>query len=251
MDLISYATIFSLIAFILGLIAILEIISIIKRTKDKIKTSFIIICIGMVFFITLEILKSINIISATYTEIFAILFIIFLTYGLWNLKSLIISLSDFGQAFVPTSVDKHEDNLISLLKNTDNVCYVSLNKSLNNLVGLFDLYGIDTSSMHFINASGKQINVENCINIDNNPEVIKQSISRVLKEKNLNCVIFDDVSELDNIEKFNIPLFVQEAASLIKSNEAQGFFMGNIEKLGNQTINDISMLVDKVIRSDE
>ena len=83
--------------------------------------------------------------------------------------------------------------------------------------------------------------------INNDANDIKSTLDRVLKEKNISSVIIDDVTAVKNIQSFELPLFIQETSSLIKSNEAQGFFMAKIENLNTQTINDISMIVDKVI----
>jgi hypothetical protein len=76
-------------------------------------------------------------------------------------------------------------------------------------------------------------------------------LDRVLKEKGLRCVVIDDITELKNIESFELPLFIQDTSSLIKTNEAQGFFIGKMEHLGKETINDISMIVDKMISEEK
>jgi hypothetical protein len=160
---------------------------------------------------------------------------------------LIRGLSDFGQAFVITSADKHEDKLISIIKDVKDICYVALKEPYKKTVQILDMYNIDTSSMQFIDASGKNVDADNCISVKNNPDDIKSALDRVLKEKNIGCVIVDDVTAVKKIENFELPIFIQDASSLIKANEAQGFFMGNIENLSKQTINDITMIVDKVI----
>ena len=85
----------------------------------------------------------------------------------------------------------------------------------------------------------------------NKPDDIKAALGRLLKEKDLGCVIIDDIAGLKNIEEFELPKFVQDTASLIKSNEVQGLFLGKLENMDKNTINDISMLVDKVIGDEE
>ena len=109
------------------------------------------------------------------------------------------------------------------------------------------MYGINPSGFQFLDASGGDCNAKNCVVVKNNPSDIKSSLERILKEKTIKCVIVDNVSAIKNIEKFEMPLFIQDTASLIKSNGAQGFFIGKIEYLDKQTINDISMLMDRVL----
>jgi len=243
--------VFSILGFIIGLVAILVVYGIIKRTKDAIRDGFVFVLMGIGTFVVFEATKVIEIFliipQTSAADVFAVVFVVFIVAGMWKLKTLIMGLSDFGQAFVITSKEKYEDKLVSIVKDIKGVCYVTLEEPYKKIVDFLDLNGIDTSAMQFIDASGVQCTAENCIEVKNNPEDIKNTLERVLKEQNLNCVIMDNVSALKNIETFEIPLFVQDAASLIKANEAQGFFIGKMENLGKQTINDITMLVDKVI----
>ena len=57
----------------------------------------------------------------------------------------------------------------------------------------------------------------------------------------------DDISALKNIEKFELPKFVQDVSLLAKANGSRGFFIGIIENISKETINDITMFVDKVM----
>jgi hypothetical protein len=180
-------------------------------------------------------------------EIFTIVFVFFLVMGLYKLKTLIKNLSDFGQAFLLTSKENYESKLVDLVKNIRGICYLTLEEPYEKIVDAFDLYGIDTSGFQFLDASGSSCTAKNCVTVKNNPSDIKSSLDRILKEKDIKCVIVDNVSAVKNVEKFEMPLFVQDTASLIKSNGAQGFFIGKIESLDKQTINDISMLVDRVL----
>ena len=62
------------------------------------------------------------------------------------------------------------------------------------------------------------------------------------------CHIFEyDISALKNIEKFELPKFVQDVSLLVKANGSRGFFIGIIENISKETINDITMFVDKVM----
>jgi hypothetical protein len=49
------------------------------------------------------------------------------------------------------------------------------------------------------------------------------------------------------IGTYDISRYVQDLSLLIKSNESMGFFIGKIDKLNKETINDVMMFVDKVI----
>ena len=251
MDSILVTRIFSLIGFFVGLVTVIVVSGIIKRTKDAVRAGFFFVLIALIAFVVYEgllVLEIFLIIPQTNAaDLLTVIFVVFFLAGMWKVKLLIKGLSDFGQAFVITSKDKYEDKLISLVKGIKKICYITLEKPYKKIIEMFDLYGIDTSSMHFIDGSGVQCKAENCNEVKNNPGDIKITLDRVLKEKNPSCVIMDNVSALKNIKNFEIPLFIQETASLIKANEAQGFFIGKIEEIGKQTINDISMLVDKVI----
>ncbi len=243
--------VFSIIGFIVGLVAVIVLFGIIKRTKGLVKHGFIFVLIGMVAFVVLEAFKVFEvflIIPRTIAaDVLAVVFVVFLVAGMWKLKTLIRGLSDFGQAFVITSKDKYEDKLVSLVKDIRGICYVTLEEPYKKIVDMLDLYSIDTYSMQFIDGSGVQCAADNCIEVKNNPDAIKSTLDRVLKEKNISCVIVDDVTAVKKIESFELPIFIQDTSSLIKANEAQGFFMGKIENLSKQTINDITMIVDKVI----
>ncbi len=254
MNLIEYG-LFDIVGFIIGLVAVVVLFGIVRRTKDEVRVGFLLVLLGVVAFVLFEMFKvfeAFQIIGRTnMADVFVIVFILLLVGGMWKLRTLIRGLSDFGQAFVLTSKNKYEDNMVSLVKDVKGVCYVTLKAPYKKVVDFLGLYNIDTSNMQFIDASGGKSNAENCIEIQNNPDEIKNTIDRVLKEKDLGCVVIDDVGAVKKIKEFELPKFVQDTASLIKSNEAQGFFVGKIEGLGKETINDITMLVDKVIGEGE
>lgn len=251
MESIELSGLINILGFIVGLVAIVILFGIVRRTKDDVRYGFLLTLLGIFAFVLFEavrILENFQIIrQAVIVEIFITVFIALLVMGMWKLRTLIRGLSDFGQAFVITSADKYDNKLMSIVKDVRDVCYVTLKEPYKKIVDVFDLYGINTSSMQFIDASGEKCNADNCIEIKNNPDDIKSTLDRVLKEKNIRSVIVDDVTALKKIESFELPLFIQDTSSLIKANEAQGFFMGKIENLSKQTINDITMIVDKVI----
>jgi KaiC/GvpD/RAD55 family RecA-like ATPase len=137
---------------------------------------------------------------------------------------------------------------VSIVKNVRGVCYVTTEQPYKKIVDLFSLYGIDTSTMQFIDATGGEGDAENVnvITIKNTPDDIKTTLDKVLKEKNINVVVIDNVSAVKLTKKFELPRFVQDMTLLIKANRSQGFFIGKTEDLGVQTMNDIAMFVDKV-----
>jgi len=244
---------FSLFGFIFGLISIIFLFGIIKRTKDDIRQGFILLFAGITSFVVFEIITILSsyqmlvLDAEIVANVFMLVFIFFIMASMFKLKTLIRGLSDFGQAFIVTSEKSHEDKLASIVKDVKDVCYVTLKNPYKEVVKTLAFHNIDTSSMQFIDASGKKSSAENCISIKNNPEDIKKALDRILKEKGSRCVVVDDISELKGVKDFEIPLFIQDASSLIKTNESQGFFVGKIEKLGKSTINDISLIVDKTV----
>jgi len=256
MNLILVNGLFNIVGFLIGLVALFLLFGIVNRTKDEVKHGFIFILFALVAFIIfefLQIVEAYQIINQTTiaVDVFGVVFIFLILIGTWQLRSLIRGLSDFGQAFVLTSEKKYEDKLVSLIKNSKNVCYVTFDKPYEKVVDLLSLYNIDSSKLQFIDASGVKCNADNCVEIPNKPDEIKVALDRLLKEKDLGCVIIDDIAGLKNIEEFELPKFVQDTASLIKSNEVQGLFLGKLENMDKNTINDISMLVDKVIGDEE
>jgi len=248
---------FNIFGFVIGLVAIVVLFGIVRRTKDEVRSGFLYVLLGMVVFVLFEVFKvfeAFQVImgqTVVVADVFVVLFVLFLLGGLWKLRSLICGLSDFGQAFVLTSKDRYEDNMVSLVKDVRGVCYVTLKEPYAKVVDFLGLYNVDTSGMQFIDASGVRCDAENCIAIKNSPDELKSTLDRVLKEKGLGCVVIDDVGALKKIKQFELPRFVQDTASLIKSNGAQGFFVGKMEDLGKETINDITMLVDKVVGEEE
>jgi len=255
MDFLTISAILNIIGFCFGLFTVGIVFAIIKRTKSAIRQGFGFLLIGMIAFVLLEAFKLSElflIVPQTIApELFSIAFVFFLVIGLYKLKTLIKNLSDFGQAFLITSKDKYDSKIVDFVKNMKGICYLTLEEPYKKIVDVFDLYGIDTSSFQFLDASGGVCNAKNCVTVKNNPSDIKSSLDRILKEKDIKCVIVDNVSALKNVEKFEMPLFIQDTASLIKSKGAQGFFIGKIEYLDKQTINDISMLVDRVLGDDK
>jgi hypothetical protein len=174
------------------------------------------------------------------------MFVSFFAIGAWKFKTVILSLSDFGQILVMTSENSHTDKIVSLLKNCKNCCYLTLNKSCKEIADLFLIYNINESAIQIIDASEKQTNPKNCITIRNNPDEIKTFIKRILIEKDFRCIILDDISSIQNIKDFELPKFIQDISAIIKSTNTQGFFIGKKEDLDNKIINDITMIVDKV-----
>jgi hypothetical protein len=240
--------IFSVIIFIVSLLLIIILYSLISRTVDKIKSSFIIILISIFFLILSESIFIINIENQTLIiNIVRILFIILLITGFWQLRSVFVGLSDFGQFFVIISKDKYPKELISSFKSSKKICYITLEKPYTKIINQLTSKDIDTSSIHFIDGSGEKCESENCFAIKNNPTEIKNILDRKLREESFNSVIIDNIHVIKDIKSFEIPIFIQDIASLIKQNESQGFFIGNKEKINKEIINDISMLVDKVI----
>lgn len=160
MEPIELSGLFNILGFIIGLIAVVILFGIVKRTKDEVRYGFLFVLLGMFAFVLLEafkIFEAFQIIrQAMLAEIFGIVFVVLLVIGMWKLRTLIRGLSDFGQAFVITSEDKHEDKLVSIVKDVRDVCYVTLKEPYKKIVDILDLYSIDTSSMQFIDASGVQ-----------------------------------------------------------------------------------------------
>jgi len=243
---------FNIVGFIAGLVAVVVLFGIVKRTKDAVRHGFLFALLGMVAFVIVEIFKIFEVFQIIIgqkivADVFGVFFVLLLLAGMWKLRTLIKGLSDFGQAFVLTSEKERENKLASLVKDVKGVCYVTLKDPYKRIVDFLDMYGIDTSAMQFIDASGVKCDAENCIEINNDPDEIQSTLDRVLKEKGFGCVIVDNIAAVEKIKKFEVPKFVQDTASLIKANDAQGFFIGKMENLGKETINDITMLVDKVI----
>jgi hypothetical protein len=237
------------IGLLIGLASFVILFSIFRRTKDEIKTSFLILMIGVLVFCLYELFRLYEIFSGEifFSDLITVFFILFVLFSVFKLKSLIKSLSDFGQAFVILKNDTYEHKIGSIVKDARGVCYVTVETPNDKLKTIFEKENIDVSNLKFLDATGEKCVLDNCVNIKNDPEDIKNSIKRMLREKNIKCVIVDNVSAIKNLERFEIPLFIQETASLIKSSEAQGFFIGYMEKIDKQMINDINMLVDKVI----
>ena len=92
MDTITINGLFSIIGFIVGLIAVTVLFGIIKRTKDAIRHGFIFVLVGMVAFILLEAFKVFEVFliipQTIVADVFAVVFVLFLVVGMWKLKTL-------------------------------------------------------------------------------------------------------------------------------------------------------------------
>ena len=93
MDPIILTRIFSLIGFIIGLVSIIIVSGIIKRTKDAVRTGFIFVLISICAFVIFEafvLLEVFLIVPQSNTaDILAIVFVGFFLAGMWKLKMLI------------------------------------------------------------------------------------------------------------------------------------------------------------------
>ncbi len=241
----------SIIGFIVGLVALVLLFGIVKRTKDAVSHGFLFVLLAVLSLAIVEVvtvLETYQLIGSTMiAEAFYLVFLVLLVAGLWKLRSLIRGLSDFGQAFVLTTKEKHEESLVSLFKGVRGACLVSLEEPYTTMIKRLEVYGINPLSLRVLDASGEKCTADNCTSIQNNPEAIKQAVERVLKEQMVNCVVIDHLSAVKKVKTFELPLFVQELSSLIKAHRAQGFFIGKMEQLEKGTISDITMLVDKVV----
>jgi hypothetical protein len=247
---IELSGILSIIIFLISLAGLLIIFGIVKRTKEKMRYGLFYILLSIavfVFLYTVKILSTFQIIGQTIvSDVLGVVFILLLVIGFWELRTLIMGISDYGQAFVLTSKDKYEDNLVSIVKNVKNICYVTTEKPYKKMVDLFDLYNINTSTMQFIDTTGEKEDAINVISVRNTPNDIKTTLDNVLKEKNIKVVVIDNIEAVKSLKMFELPRFVQDMTLLIKANRAQGFFIGKTESLGVQTVNDIAMFVDRV-----
>jgi len=247
--------IISLVVLIVGVASVIILFGLVARMKAGMKQGFSFILLGMTMFVILEavkVLKIFQIISSQAApsiiiDIFSVAPILLFFTGFWKLKTLIMNISDFGQVFVITSKANYEDTVASLVKRIGKVCYVTLDKPSKKIADILDTYLVSKSSVQFIDASESTCNIENCFSIKNTPDDIKIALERVLKEKNPSCIVVDDISALKNIEKFELPKFVQDVSLLVKANGSRGFFIGIIENINKETINDITMFVDKVM----
>lgn len=247
---IEIGIIINFLGFVLGLFCLFLIFGIVKRTKDKIRSGFILLILGFLVFVTFEILKIVEYYQGQtfFSEVFLVGFIVLVIAGLYHLKSLIMNISDYGQVFLIVTKDKYKDKITSIVKDMTGVCYLSLRKPCSSVKDFLEESGVDISNIMFIDGTNSNDKLENNFTkVENKPDEIKNALSRILKENNINCVVVDDVTSVKNIEKFELPLFIQETSSLIRSNESQGFFIGKIEDVDKKMINDISMLVDKII----
>ncbi|MEF8879231.1 MAG: hypothetical protein V5A64_02410 [Candidatus Thermoplasmatota archaeon] len=240
---------FNAVGLFIGLVGLILLAGIIRRTKKDVKSSFLVVLIGFVGFLLFEFLKIFELYTGSnfISDLFIVIFISFIVAGVYKFKALIQGLSDYGQAFVITSKRNYEDKISSISRDVKGICYLTLDRSCEEVKDSLEKHGLNTEGIIFLNASGNDDKLKNCIKIENQPEKIKDNLRRVLREKNIKCVVIDDVSSVNEVEKFEIPLFVQQVSSLIKANESQGFFIGRLEKIDKQMINDISMLVDKVL----
>lgn len=237
--------------FIIGLVTIVVLYSVIRRTVEKVKFGFILILLSIIFLILSVMVELLNIFSNIDQLLFVnftkTIFIILLILGIWQLRAVIVGLSDFGQVFLLSSQKTYSKELLSMCKGTKNICYVTLEEPYTKIMNLLKSNDLNTSNIYFLDGSGGKCDDEKCIEIKNNPNEIKNVLDRKLKEESFNCVIIDNINALKDIKPFEIPQFVQDVASVIKANEAQGFFIGKKDLINKETINDITMLVDKVM----
>ena len=109
------------------------------------------------------------------------------------------------------------------------------------------LKNTDANMIYFINTTNaKYDNIKNLVNIDNNPATLKNTLDRLLKENQIDTVILDDFVDVQKVQDFELPLFVQNISDIIKTSEARGYFIANEDKIDNNLAKDISLIVDKI-----
>jgi hypothetical protein len=132
------------------------------------------------------------------------------------------------------------------VKAASKTCYVLFKEQPKEIIDQL-LKNTDANMIYFINTTNaKYDNIENLVNIDNNPATLKNTLDRLLKENQIDTVILDDFVDVQKIQDFELPLFVQNISDIIKTSEARGYFIVNEDKIDNNLAKDISLIVDKI-----
>ena len=242
-----------LLFFFVGLLFVPVLYNLYRRTQDEMKTNFLLMFVAGIFFTVFGFVGSMNFLRvfsfSLLEDVFLACFVATLFVSLWRMQLFVQHIADSGQSLILVSQKEHASKLASLSSDGGKVCVVSTKWPSEELFKKFDMFHVNPKNIVVLDASGSthQRNGE-CIDVGNSPDTLRNSLNRLLKEKSFNRVIVDDISSIGGVKDFEMPLVVQQLSEVIKANDAQGVFIGEVERLNHEIISDIAMIVDNTKR---
>ncbi|MEM5871243.1 MAG: hypothetical protein QW051_00045 [Candidatus Aenigmatarchaeota archaeon] len=147
-------------------------------------------------------------------------------------------------------------NLISevLMKEKNNVCYLTTNKPYKTILKTLEKIKIDTKNLIFIDCVTKSASgFENdgkviCVTSPKALTEMSIALKKTIESKKPEIVLFDSLSTLLIYEDSSVVTrFVHSTISLFRDTNIKGAFIALKEDMKSELVKDLSMFVDKVM----
>jgi hypothetical protein len=246
----EYEGIFYFVSFLLSLLSLFFIYQLIRRTTEGLKQGYVIIfssVIAMIIYLSLDVLNAFQIymIQIIPSVIFLIATGLFLL-GINKILGIIKDMADCGQTLLLTTPSNYQKNLVQLLQQTGKTCYVYLSNSTPNPQVVQSLKQRDAV---VLTSNESVFDDKNTIHINHEDQkTIKDTLQRILREQRFHTVIFDDITSLNEVKSYELPMVIQDYAETMKQQRVGSYFIADREKIEYSTIEDISMIIDRVKR---
>jgi hypothetical protein len=172
-------------------------------------------------------------------------FIVLFSIGIWKIREIIKDLSDYGQTLLLVTKENYAKKLLGVLKQSQKTCYVYLSDLPPHVEVLAAVnqqaLTIITKRNEFLASKTIQFTQETF-------DSLKQLLDKTLSEHRCTMVCIDSITSLPNVRPFEVSLAIQQLRSIMKQHSVSGYFIADIKQLTYETIDDISMIVDRIER---
>lgn len=246
----EYEGIFYTLSFLFSLIGLFYLYQLMKRTNKDLYYGHLLMFLAMISFSLFALingLSSFQIISLRIIPSALVLVFTILMFGsLYLLINIIKDMADFGQTMMLTDNTNYQKNMIQLLKSTGKTLYVYLSKKKPDAGVVEQLEQNNSLVITTVNAgfeSANKIHLEK-----EDKDTLQDTIYRLLREKRFNTVVIDTITAMVQVESFELPMVIQNYSEIIKQQGAAGYFIAEKDRIDGGTVEDISMILDKIKR---
>jgi len=239
------------VVFIILFFVLLQLVRIIKMTVGKLRLGYILffaaiatfsVFVAFNAFVSRDLIQ----VSVLWSNMLVVIFALLLLAASYVMRSMVLGLGDMMIILEVISKKKFDNHIISRLKDFNHSCYLTLEKPVEEIRRMLKEKNINTSKIYFIDGTHGACTGDNCLSIENTPKEILSAWNKVLTEKRINCIFFDNVDSIRGLKDFEIAAFVGELAAGVREAKTRGFLMSVKGRTDERTIKDIEMFLDGV-----
>jgi hypothetical protein len=220
-------------------------------TTSKLRFGYIlffgaIICLTIFCVLNAFVAQNVWQINALWLNMFVFIFAVLIFVTTKTMSSMIFELSGIILVLEVIPKEKFDSHIAARVKKFNNICYLTLEKSAEEIIKLLREKNIDTSKIYFIDATDNDCKIDNCVNIKNTPEQILSSWNKILAEKQIDGIFFDSVDDIKGLKDFEVSKLVGQLALAVRQAKTKGFLMSIKGRTDESTIRDMGMFLDEV-----